>query len=64
MNPYLDIMKLTTKSEYALLALIYLARNQGKGYIRVQTIAGAQGIPAKFLEQILLTLKRARYFKV
>jgi Rrf2 family protein len=54
-------MKLTTKSEYALLALLYLSRNYGDGYFSVQTIAKAQNIPPKFLEQILLTLKRARY---
>lgn len=35
----------------------------GDGFLSVQTIAAAQGIPAKFLEQILLTLKRARYVR-
>lgn len=54
-------MKLTTKSEYALLALLHLSRCRDEGYISVETIAKAQGIPPKFLEQILLTLKRARY---
>lgn len=54
-------MKLTVKSEYALLALLFLRRNSGDDYFSVQTIAKAQGIPPKFLEQILLTLKRARY---
>ena len=54
-------MKLTSRSEYALLALIYLSRQPDSIYISVETIAAAQGIPAKFLEQILLTLKRARY---
>lgn len=54
-------MRLTAKSEYALLALVHLARQEGQGYIPVQSIADAQGIPHKFLEQILLLLKRARY---
>lgn len=54
------VMKLTTKSEYALLALLFLSRNR-EGYFSVQTIAKAQNIPPKFLEQLLLTLKRARY---
>jgi Rrf2 family protein len=54
-------LKLTTKSEYALLALLFLARNSGEFYFSVQNIASAQEIPPKFLEQILLTLKRARY---
>ena len=56
-------MKLTSRSEYALLALVFLARNDSNGYISVETIAHTQGIPPKFLEQILLTLKRARYLK-
>jgi Rrf2 family protein len=55
-------MKLTTRSEYALLAMIYLARHQTDGeYISIETIAKAQGIPPKFLEQLMLALKRARF---
>ena len=54
-------MKLSCRSEYALLALVYLARHQNGRYISVQTIAAAQEIPPKFLEQILLTLRLARY---
>jgi len=56
-------MKLTSRSEYALLALVYLARNEGKEFLSVDTIAQAQGIPPKFLEQILLALKRAHFLR-
>jgi Rrf2 family transcriptional regulator, cysteine metabolism repressor len=56
-------MKLTSKSEYALLALVYLARHRDEGFISVQTIASSQGIPQRFLEQILLILKRARFLR-
>jgi Rrf2 family transcriptional regulator, cysteine metabolism repressor len=56
-------MKLTSRSEYALLAMVYLTRHRGEGYISVQTIAASQNIPRKFLEQIMLTLKRARYLR-
>ena len=56
-------MKLTSRSEYALLALVHLARHEAEGYVAVQSIAEAQGIPARFLEQILLTLKRARHVR-
>ena len=38
-------MKLTTRSEYALLALIHLARHDGDGYVPVAAIAEAQGVP-------------------
>jgi len=56
-------MKLTSRSEYALLALVFLARNESAGFISVETIAVAQEIPPKFLEQILLALKRAKYLR-
>ena len=54
-------MKLTTRSEYGLLALVYLARHEHEGYISIDTIAKAQGIPPKFLEQLMLALKRAHF---
>lgn len=53
-------MKLTLRSEYGLLALLYLARPQKDEFTSVETIARAQGIPLRFLEQILHALKRAR----
>ena len=56
-------MKLTSRSEYALLALIYLARHAEDGYIPVETIAQSQEIPRKYLEQILLAMKRAGYLR-
>jgi len=54
-------MKLTARSEYALLALVYLARHENEGYISIDVIAKAQGIPPKFLEQLMLALKRAHF---
>ena len=65
-------MRLTHKSEYALLALIDLtelhvgvadAPGREKGFRRTVDIAEAKGIPKKYLEQILLTLKRSGYVK-
>ncbi len=57
-------MRLTTRSEYALLALVYLARHESLNeYISIETIATAQNIPPKFLEQIMLALKRAKYLR-
>jgi Rrf2 family cysteine metabolism transcriptional repressor len=54
-------MKLTSRSEYALLALVFLARQEEGQYVAVQAIAAAQGIPQRFLEQILLALKRGGF---
>ena len=54
-------MKLTSRSEYALLALVFLARHEKDGLISVDMVAQAQKIPPKFLEQILLALKHAHF---
>lgn len=57
-------MKLSTKSEYACLALIFLAKNyNSSGLFTIGEIADAQKIPKKYLEQILLILKRGSYVK-
>lgn len=56
-------MKLTARSEYALLALVYLSRQNREQYISIETIARAQGIPPKFLEQLMLALKRAHFLR-
>jgi Rrf2 family cysteine metabolism transcriptional repressor len=56
-------MKLTTKSEYALLALIYIARNKEDGFIKVGDICKKYNISKKYLEQIFTALKQTRYIK-
>ena len=56
-------MKLTAKSEYALLALIYLARHANSENITSKTVADEQGIPQKFLQQIFFVLKRCGHVK-
>lgn len=57
-------MKLSKRGEYGLRAMIDLAMlmqgGKGKdGVVQIKEIADRQKIPAKFLEQILLTLKNA-----
>ena len=56
-------MKLTNKSEYALLALAALARNYGKGLVSGDDLSERQGVPKRFLQQILFSLKRAGYVR-
>ena len=52
-------MKLSKKSEYGLRALLELAIAHEKATLQRQDIAARQHIPIEFLEQILLSLKRA-----
>jgi Rrf2 family protein len=55
-------MKLSKRSEYGLRAMIDLANwgpEANNGVIQIKEIAKREQIPAKFLEQILLTLKNA-----
>jgi Rrf2 family protein len=52
-------MKLSTRGEYALRALLVLGLNYGPQVVPIQRIATEQNIPKKFLEQILNDLKSA-----
>jgi len=56
-------LRLTTKSEYSLLALIYMARNRKKGYVKVEDICSEYGISKKYLEHLLMILRQNRYVK-
>ena len=49
---------LTKKSKYGLKALLVLAEAEGRGPVLVSDLADQQGLPKKFLEAILLELKR------
>jgi len=49
-------MELTKRSEYGLLALHDMAGHHGEGPIPSRELAERNGIPSRFLEQILLTL--------
>ena len=51
-------MKLSKKSDYALRAMIYLSMNYQKGAVQVKEISAKERIPQKFLENILLTLRK------
>jgi Rrf2 family protein len=52
-------MKLSKKAEYALRALVAMARDTAGRTFSIQEIAAGERIPLKFLEQILLVLKHA-----
>ena len=50
-------MNVSTKSEYGLRALIYLASHGDRDAIPAREIASEWNVPVKYLEQILKTLK-------
>ena len=50
---------LSKKTQYAFKALMYLAQNTDKGPVLIAEIAKKKKIPLKFLENILLELKKA-----
>lgn len=52
-------MRISAKGEYAIRAMLDLALHQGRELIPIQEIAARQGIPQRYLEQVLLALKRA-----
>ena len=50
---------LSKKTKYGLKALTYIARKEGDDPVRVSEIAENENIPPKFLESILLTLRKS-----
>jgi len=57
------IMKLTTKSEYSILALIYMARDEKNGFMKIDEISSKCDIPKKYLELLFSILRQNRYVK-
>jgi Rrf2 family protein len=54
-------MRITYKGDYALKSLLYLAVHYGKRLVTIHEMSEHLDIPVKFLEQILLDLKRGRF---
>jgi Rrf2 family cysteine metabolism transcriptional repressor len=54
-------MKITYKGDYSLKAMLDLALHYNKGVLPIQELAKKGDIPFKFLEQILLTLKKGGF---
>jgi Rrf2 family transcriptional regulator, cysteine metabolism repressor len=50
-------MKLSSKTEYSILALLELGQRYDKGLVLSREIASSRNIPESFIERILLTLK-------
>ena len=52
------MLMLSKKTRYAMLALAKLAKEYGNGPLLISDIASSQQIPQRFLENILLELKK------
>jgi Rrf2 family protein len=52
---------LSKKTKYAIKALIILGKNRDKPPMQIATIADAERIPKKFLEVILLEMRKAGF---
>ena len=52
-------MRISAKGEYAIKAVLDLSLHRDRDLIPIQEIAGREAIPQRYLEQVLLALKRA-----
>ncbi len=53
-------MKLSTRGRYGTRLMLELAKNYGKGPVNTTEISKSQGISVKYLEQIIIPLKKAK----
>jgi DNA-binding IscR family transcriptional regulator len=53
------VLSITTKSPYALSALVELYRHGDSGPVPIAELARRRDIPVQFLEQLFATLRRA-----
>jgi len=56
-------MKLSTKSRYGTRILLELAKHWNKGPMQASKISEIQKIPVNYLEQLILTLRKAGFVK-
>ncbi|HEX9563442.1 MAG TPA: Rrf2 family transcriptional regulator [Gemmatimonadaceae bacterium] len=52
-------MRITTWAEYGLICSLHLARRHGDGPVTGREIASCEKLPADYVEQILLRMRRA-----
>lgn len=52
-------MKVSTRGEYGVRAMVALARNYGDGPMSIAAVARESAVPAPYLEQLIAPLRRA-----
>ena len=55
------MMRLSTRGRYGTRLMLELARNYGEGPISMSDISKNQNIPIKYLEQLVIPLKKAGF---
>jgi Rrf2 family protein len=58
-----DLVKVSTKGDYGVRALIELAHHYGQGPLQSAEIAGRREIPEPYLDQILTSLRRGGFIR-
>jgi Rrf2 family protein len=58
-----DGLRLSKQTEYALRAVVQLARMGPRNYVQSRDLAQEEGLPTKFLEAILLSLRRGGFLE-
>ncbi len=53
------MLKLSTKARYALRFMIELSLHEGEGLVHLATVAAAQDLSQKYLEQLAMLLRHA-----
>ena len=56
-------MKLSTRSRYGTRLMLDMAQHYNEGPIQLGDIAKRQDVSVKYLEQIIISLKKARYIE-
>jgi len=56
-------LRLSTRSRYGTRLMLDIAKNSNSGAIQLNDIAKRQDISVKYLEQIIIPLKKAKYVK-
>ena len=56
-------MRISTKGDYGVRALIHLSHHFGEGPVQSANIASRQRIPEPYLDQLLTTLRKAGFIR-
>ena len=56
-------MRLSKRTEYGLRAMVQLARQDPRVFVQARDLAQPEGMPNKFLESILLSLRRGEFLE-